>query len=135
MEGFPKKPNYKIIQILGQGSFGSVYKVRNEENNDIYVIKRILLKNNGGEGLKQIRNEAKILSSISSENIAKFLDSFEDNESFNIVMEYCDGLDLRKYINEHKNSKKFIKEDVIYHIILEICNGLKEIHKKNLYNS
>ena len=47
-------------------------------------------------------------------------------------MEYCDGLDLRKYINDHKNSNDFIEKDIIYHIILEICKGLKEIHKNNL---
>ena len=49
-------------------------------------------------------------------------------------MEYCDGLDLRKYINDHKNSNSnnFIKKDIFYHIILEICKGLKEIHKNNL---
>ena len=46
-------------------------------------------------------------------------------------MEYCDGLDLRKYINDH-NSNDFIKKVIIYHIILEICKGLKEIHKNNL---
>ena len=49
-------------------------------------------------------------------------------------MQYCDGLDLRKYINDHKNSNSnnFIKKDIFYHIILEICKGLKEIHKNNL---
>ena len=40
-------------------------------------------------------------------------------------MEYCDGLDLGKYINEHKKSNELIKKDIIYHIIFEICNGLK----------
>ena len=47
-------------------------------------------------------------------------------------MEFCDGLDLRKFINDHKKANDLIKKDIIYHIILEICQGLKEIHDKKL---
>ena len=132
MEDYPNNQNYKIIENLGQGSFGSIYKVLNINNNYIYVIKRILLKGTNKEQLKVIQNEAEILSSINNEHIVKYYDSFLDNESFNIVMEYCDGLDLRKYINEHKETNKLIEKDLIYHIISDICKGLKEIHSKKL---
>ena len=47
-------------------------------------------------------------------------------------MEYCDGLDLRKFINEHRNANDLIKKNIIMHIILGICLGLKEIHQNNL---
>ena len=132
MKDFPSRPNYKIIEKLGQGSFGSAYKVKNEENEDIFVIKKILLEGAKGNQLKEIKNEAQVLSSINSENIVKYFESFEDKESFNIVMEYCDRLDLGKYIKGHKICKKSVEKQVIYHIILEICNGLKEIHNKKL---
>ena len=132
MEDYPNNLDYKIIEILGQGSFGSAYKVINKNNNYIYAIKRILLKGTNNEEIKAIQNEAKILSSINSEYIVKYYDSFSDNESFNIVMEYCDGLDLRKYIDEHKVTNKLIEKDLVYHIISDICKGLKEIHNKKL---
>ena len=132
MKDFPNRPNYKILEKLGQGAFGAAYKVMNEENNNVYVIKKILLEGAEGDKLKEIKNEAEVLSSINSENIVKYIESFEDKESFNIVMEYCDGLDLRKYIDQHKISKKLIQKEVIYHIALGICNGLKEVHKKKL---
>ena len=132
MEDFPSRPNYKTLQILGQGSFGSAYKVLNEENNDIYVVKKILLKGAKKEEINEIKNEAKILSSIKSENIVKYIDSFEDKESFNIVMEYCDGLDLRKYIEDHKKSNDYIEKDIILHFISEMCNAIEEIHKNKL---
>ena len=47
-------------------------------------------------------------------------------------MEYCDGLDLRKFIEEHKKTKELIKKNIILHMISGICNGLKEILKNNL---
>ena len=60
MENYPNNPKYKIIEKLGEGSFGAAYKVLNLDDNNIYVIKRILLKNTQKEEIKNIQNEAKI---------------------------------------------------------------------------
>ena len=132
MEDYPNNPNYKIIENLGQGHFGSSYKVLNKDNNNTYVIKRILLKSINQVELKEIQNDIKILSTINNELILKYYDSFSDNESFNIVIEYCNGLNLRTYLNERKKNNKLIEKDIIYHIISEICKGLKDIHSKKL---
>ena len=132
MEDYPNNPNYKIIENIGQGDFVSSFKVLNKNNNDICVIKKIILKDSKSDEVKEIQNEIKILSSIDNDYIIKYYDSFLDNESLNIVMEYCDGLDLRKYINEHKESNKLIEKDLIYHITSDICKGLQEIHNKKL---
>ena len=91
MSEFPNHANFKVLEKLGQGAFGAAYKVLNVEDNSIYVIKKILLKDAKEDEIKEIKNEANILSSLDSENIVKFYDSFTDNESFNIIMEYCDG--------------------------------------------
>ena len=131
-EYFPTKPNFKVIEKLGQGAFGSAFKVLNEEDNNIYAIKKIFLKSATKEEIEDIKNEANILSSLNSENIVKYYDSFIDNDSFNIVMEYCEGLDLRKYLNQHKELNIFIDKDIIIYIFLGICKGLKEIHDKNI---
>ena len=47
-------------------------------------------------------------------------------------MEYCDGMDLRQLIDKHNKEKKPINEILIYNIVLDICLGIKEIHKKNI---
>ena len=132
MEDYPNNPNYKIIENLGKGHFGNVYKVLNKDNNNHYIIKRFLLESTNEADLKEIQNDIKILSTINNELILKYCDTFSDNKSFNIVTEYCDGLNLRKYINEHKKANKLIEKDIIYHIISEICKGLKDIHIKKL---
>ena len=123
---------YKILNELGEGSFGKAYKVLNKIDKNIYVIKSIKIKSKTPEGLKTIENEALILKQINSEYIVKYVDSFIDNDHFNIVMEYCDNKDLKSFINTHKNNYVLINEEVIYSIILDICYGIKEIHSKNL---
>ena len=132
MSEFPSQPKFKVIKKLSNSDFGAVYKILNEEDNNHYAIKKILLKSVEENEINELKNEAKILSEINSENIIKFYDSFTDKKSFNIMMEYCDGFDLRKFIEEHKKSNDYIKKNIILYISLEICNGLKEIHKNDL---
>ena len=132
MDDIFNNQKYKIISKLGQGSFGSAFKVLNKEDNMIYVIKQISLNEAKKEEIESIKKEAAILSKIKNEHIVKYFDSFTEQNTFNIVMEYCDGLDLRKYINEHRESGKPIDEPLIYYFIIDICLGLKEIHSQNL---
>ena len=120
MELFSDCPKYKVIQKLGQGSFGAAYKVMNIEDNNFYVIKQIKIKDASKKELESIKNEANILSSINSEYVVKLYESFNDKNSFNIVMEFCDGLDLRTFINEYRESKKYINEGLILNFILDI---------------
>ena len=92
-----KSSNYKIIKQLGEGGFGKAYKVQNKLDNNFYVIKKIPIKSNSPEELKSIENEALILKEINSEYIVKYIDSFIENEYYNIVMEYCENKDLKSF--------------------------------------
>ena len=132
MMDFPNNKKYMIIEKLGQGAFGFTYKVLNKDDLNFYVIKTIPLKEVNKEELEKIKNEAKILSTLDNSHIVKYYESFKDDYFFNIVMEYCEGLDLRKYINDHKDKSEYIDKNIIYHILSDICSGLKEIHDKNL---
>ena len=84
------------------------------------------------EEIETIKKEATILSKIKNDYIVKYYDSFIDKNSFNIIMEFCDGLDLRKLLEEYKNKNKHLDEKIIYNYIFELCLGLKEIHNNNL---
>ena len=123
---------YKIIKELGHGAFGKVYQVLSEEEDKYYALKKIELREFSEEELDVYENEAKILSSINNAHIVKYYGSSKDNEFFYILMEYCEGSDLKKFIKEYKAENKKIEEKTIYNIIFDICLGIKEIHQKNL---
>ena len=124
--------DYKIISKLGQGSFGSVYKVMNIKDKKYYALKQIILDEAKKEEKEQLMKEAHILSKINSEHVVKYFNSFFEGNSFNIIMEFCEGLDLRKFLNGHKKLNKPLDKAIIYKFILELCLGIKEIHKNNL---
>ena len=47
-------------------------------------------------------------------------------------MEFCDGDNLRNFINKNKNNNTSIGENILYDIIKQICIGIKEIHEKKI---
>ena len=131
MEKYPNNQSYEILEVLGE-NMGSTLKVRHKESNNIYVMKKIFIKNIDENKIKAIQNEAEILSTINNEFIVKYIDSFKDNNYFYIIMEYCENSDLRNFINNHKKKNQLIGQDVILFMLLDICTGLKEIHNKNI---
>ena len=122
---------YEIIKELGKGGFGRVIQVKSKSDNNYYAIKEITIKDEMKDGLENIKKEADILSKFNSNNIVKYYDSWENKDKFYILMEYCEGQNLRDFINSIKNNE-LIEEDILYNIIKQICIGIKDIHNKNI---
>ena len=123
---------YKIIEKIGEGGFGKIYKVLNEDTNQYYAIKEFSIKDEKEENTKYIKKEADILSSFSSNNIVKYYGSSQISDKFYILMEYCDSGNLKNFIDKYKEKEEFIEEDILKDIINKIILGIKEIHDKNI---
>ena len=130
MSIFIKNIKYKIIKELGKGTFGRVVEV--EKDNKYYAIKEIKIEGELKDKINEIQKEAEILSKFDNKNIVKYYDSYLDKDKFYILMEYCDGKNLRDFIYEHIKKKELIEEDILYNIIKQLCIGIKEIHEKNV---
>ena len=116
MEDIDILKNYEILGNLGQGAFGSVYKVKIKDTNKIYALKKILLSGATQKEIDSVKNEAKYLSNIKNKNIVNYCASYEDGNYFNIFMEYCEGSDLRKLINDYKSHNHPIPKYMINYI-------------------
>jgi len=127
-----RNTKYKIIKELGKGGYGRVILVLSESDNKYYALKEIIISNKTEYEINDIKKEVKILSLFNCKNIVKYYDSYLDKDKFYILMEYCDGQNLRDFIKEHINNNELIDEDILSNIIKQICLGLKEIHNKNI---
>ena len=102
----------------------------NIDDNRHYIIQKINTKDITKEELDIIKNESKLLSNLDNKYLVKYYESFNSEDSFNIVMKYCKSLSLRKFM-QNQNGKLFDK-NIVYNFILDICLGLKEIHSNNI---
>ena len=124
--------NYIIEKQLGKGTYGVVYKVKNKEDNQIYVLKQISLRGLSQKQKDEVKLEAQVLSKIKSQYVVKYYNSFEEEEKLNIIMEYCDSGDLNDFIERHKQTKYLLSENIVWKIFIKITLGLADIHKLNI---
>ena len=127
--------NYKVIQSLGEGSFGKAFLCQKESDNSFCVIKQIIVQDMNQKEKDDVLNEANILSKLDHQNIIKFYDLFESKKpkhSINIVTEYADGGDLSEKIKERKNKNNNFSESEILDYFTQICLAIKHIHEKKI---
>ena len=125
--------NYKVIKLLGEGSFGKAFLCKNESNDTICVIKQITIEDMNEKEKDDVYNEAQILGKLDHQNIIKLFEVFDSKKpkhTLNIVTEYADGGDLSEKIKS-QNNKPFTESEILDYFT-QICLALKHIHEKKI---
>jgi NIMA (never in mitosis gene a)-related kinase len=122
--------DFEVLNKLGQGSFGTVFKVRRKADRNLYVMKMINISQMDRRGQQESINEVKILASLDSPYIVKYYDSFLENKTLHIVMEYCDKGDLSQSIRNQMG--RFLPENKIWKFFIQMCLGLEFVHSKKI---
>ena len=87
--------DYEIVQVLGAGGMGQVYKVRNVLSDRIEAMKVLLPNLEGDPGLAdRFLNEIKVQATLDHPNIAKLHTAMKVNNQLVMVMEFVDGTSL-----------------------------------------
>lgn len=121
---------YSIIEIIGKGTFGNVYKARHLLTNQIVAIKFVskTKKTNTEtpeETIRQsIMNEVKIFQMADHPLITQFLDSFEDDNNIYIVQECCEGGSFLNFVN----SRHGLQEDLCKFYFLQLLSVVEYMH-------
>ena len=122
--------DYKIIKKIGKSN-NEVYLAQKDNKN--YAIKKRHNSNFSKNEKKSVQKLLDVLKNINNEYIIKYYDSFDDeNDYFNIVMEYGGELNLKQFIKKYKDRGELIERYLISDIIFQICLGLQEIHKHKI---
>lgn len=79
--------NYHTLNLIGEGSFGKVYKGRKKGSGQIVAMKFIPKKGKSEKDLNNLRQEIEILRGLIHENIILMIDTFETQYEFCIVTE------------------------------------------------
>ncbi|KAG3294489.1 NIMA related kinase 1, transcript variant X8 [Ictidomys tridecemlineatus] len=121
---------YARVQKIGEGSFGKAILVESTEDGRQYVIKEINISRMSSKEREESRREVAVLANMKHPNIVQYRESFEENGSLYIVMDYCEGGDLFKRINAQKGI--LFQEDQILDWFVQICLALKHVHDRKI---
>jgi serine/threonine protein kinase len=138
---------HKIIKPIGSGSFGTIYEVlaEHEENgrSSTSTTKCVMKELTKIDLLsrKRFEREIKVLSELDHPNIVNIIywDIGGDSPRFlpYYIMEYLKGGSLRTYMNEKfLSDHRFVFESTwaIDKIVFPICNALAQAHSSNVYH-
>ena len=121
-------PQLEIIELLGQGGMGVVYKAR-QRGLDRLVALKILAADIGTDGsfAQRFTLEARSLARLSHPNIVAVYDFGQAGKYYYFVMEFVDGTNLREMIRA-KNTQP--KEALA--IVPKICEALQFAHEEGI---
>jgi len=122
---------YEEVRQIGQGRFGSVYQVRcAREIQRMFVCKLIVLDSLGDADRRLAEQEANLLRALDHRSIVRFEDLLRlgSGTSLGLIMEYCDGGDLRHAIREQIQVGVFFPEKQVMAWFSQILEGLRYVH-------
>ncbi len=148
--------DYKIMDVLGQGTFGITYKAKVEmkgalgrlDSNMYVAVKEFFMKEvNGRENSSvtsgstsngglfyyyrdKFEREARNLSTLSHPNIVKVLEAFHANSTTYYSMEYIDGISLDKKIAQSPQGRMPLTEAI--ETLKQIGAAIAFMHSRNM---
>jgi serine/threonine protein kinase/tetratricopeptide (TPR) repeat protein len=116
---------YEILELLGQGGMGSVFKARDTELERLVALKLIRpeLASNP-EILRRFKQELILAREVTHRNVIRIFDLGQAQGIKFITMEYVEGRDLRAALRE---SGKFPLDGTVQ-IIAQVCRALEAAH-------
>ena len=127
--GFDPEKVYEKIDIIGEGTFGEVWKVRHKVLGKEFAMK--IIEKNPNCNLKEIQNEIEILKKLDHPNILKILDFHMSSNKFFIITDYCKEGELFHEIKKKERFSELETAFVIHQILKAIryCHKMRVIHR------
>jgi serine/threonine protein kinase len=123
--------NLILEKCLGKGSFGEVFltKVKGDDSKKYATKKLDREQIENTEAIKYLKNEITILHNLQHPNIVKFVDIKKTKKHYYIVMEYCNGGELSKALEEYQEKfGKPFSQEIVQHFMRQIISAFKYIH-------
>jgi predicted Ser/Thr protein kinase/capsular polysaccharide biosynthesis protein len=120
----PHFPQLEILQLLGKGGMGAVYKARQKGLERIVALK-VLPSEAGRDSAfaERFAREARALAYLSHANIVAVYDSGQAGVFVYLLMEFVDGVNLRQMLNAHRLSSREAMA-----IVPQVCEALQYAH-------
>lgn len=121
--------SFEILEVLGQGTFGKVFKVKKKDDGNIFamkVLKKSVLARN--KHLKYAITECNVLKKADHPFIIRLHYSFQTPDYLYMILDYCPNGDL----SLHLNQKQIFEENEAKFFIAEVILAMDYLHKNDI---
>lgn len=133
------RQRYEILELVGQGGMGAVYKAADRRlEGRICAIKEVLpaltdsalSEDELDQMSEQFRTEASILSRLDHPNLPKVSDYFAIGAREYLVMDYVAGRDLQEIVREAQKAGEMLKEQQVLVWASQLMDALEYLHEQ-----
>jgi eukaryotic-like serine/threonine-protein kinase len=119
---------YWIIDSLGQGGMGQVFKARDSKTDRIVAVKVLPRHKSTPEAIDNFTREIQAMKSMDHAKLVAALDAGHDGNVHFLVTEYVPGVDLRKLIRRTGPLGMTVTANIIY----QVAEGLAHAHARGI---
>ena len=127
---------YKLIEVIGEGSFGRVWKAKEKEDRRLVALKFVPKINQSEVDLQAIRKEWSILKTLNHENIVTAIEAFETKietskvpPSLVLVTEFVDGGNLAVLMSLYP---KGLDSERVKNLTIDLLCALHFLHRQRI---
>lgn len=118
---------YKILQELGQGGMGMVYKAYDSELKRIVALKLLINREENSQDIQRFLREAQAMASLTHPNIIPVYDFRSDRGNYFFTMKFIAGQSLREILD-----KSLLSIEQTVEMIAKVCDALEYAHTRGI---
>ncbi len=120
-------PELEIIELVGQGGMGAVYKARQKDLDRIVALKIFLYRSDDPEFAERFRREARALGQLNHANIVTVHQFGQRDDMHFLLMEFVDGLNLRQITSDQR-----LDPALAMQLVPQLCDALQYAHEEGV---
>ncbi|XP_029030354.1 serine/threonine-protein kinase 36 [Betta splendens] len=119
--------SYHVLELVGEGSFGRVYKGRKKYTGQVVALKFMPKLGRSEKELRSLRREIEIMRDLQHPNIVQLFDNFETESDVVVVTEYAEG-----QLFQILEDDGFLPEGQVREIACQLVSALYYLHSHRI---
>eukprot|EP00808_Paulinella_micropora_P021792 g56479.t1 len=121
--------SYQLLESIGKGGYGAVYRGVDIETGTVVAIKRVRLQGVDEEEQQAIEGEIDLLKNLGHPNIVKYLGAIREENYLNIILEFVEGGSLSSMVSRFGGQ---LPERLCRLYIVQVLRGLEYLHQQGV---
>ncbi|XP_030856391.1 uncharacterized protein LOC100892600 isoform X3 [Strongylocentrotus purpuratus] len=122
-----KLAGFERIRTVGKGAYGAAVLYRKRDDDSLVILKEINMHELNANERQMALNEIRVLSMLDHPNIISYYDSFEEEGTLMIEMEYADGGTLAEYLASNQGKSEMEEREILI-MFQQMVSGIRHVH-------